>query len=70
VHLSIDEYLALTDKDIQYLVALDYGEVITNPFSGSAVDTKKKPEDKESREFLDFSEDGEEFPDINLSDLS
>lgn len=68
IYISIEEYLSLTDEDIQHLIALDYGDVITNPFSGSAVDTKKKPE--EPREFLDLGEDGEEFPDINLSDLS
>lgn len=68
IYISIEEYLSLTDEDIQHLIALDYGDVITNPFSGSAVDTKKKPE--ELREFLDLGEDGEEFPDIDLSDLS
>jgi hypothetical protein len=71
IYLSIEEYLSLTDEDIQYLIASDYGDVITNPFSGSAVDTKKKPEDqKELRDFISFNDDGEEFPHINLSDLS
>ena len=70
VYLSIDEYLSLTDEDIQYLIACDYGDVVSNPFSGSAVDTKKKPE--EAREFLDTGDDGEEFPNINIdiTDLS
>ncbi len=68
IYISIEEYLSLTDEDIQHLIALDYGDVITNPFSGSAVDTKKKPE--KPREFLDLGEDGEEFPDIDISDLS
>jgi hypothetical protein len=38
VYLTIEEFLSLTDQDIQYLVSLDYGESILNPFSGSAVD--------------------------------
>ena len=42
IYISIEEYLSLTDADIQHLIALDYGDVVTNPFSGSAVDTKKK----------------------------
>jgi hypothetical protein len=70
IYISIEEYLALTDADIQYLIARDYGDVVTNPFSGSAVDTKKPPEDDESREFLDLNDDGESFPDIDISDLS
>ena len=36
VYLSIEEYLDLTDEDVQYLMSLDYGEHIVNPFSGSA----------------------------------
>lgn len=44
VHLSIDEYLDLTDEDVQYLMSLDYGEHIRDPFTDSAVchNTKEK----------------------------
>jgi hypothetical protein len=38
VYLTIEEYLDLTDADIQYLISLDYGESILNPFKGSAVE--------------------------------
>jgi hypothetical protein len=38
VHLSIEEFLNLTDEDIQYLMSIDYGEHIIDPFLGSAVD--------------------------------
>lgn len=38
VHLSIEEYLDLTDEDIQYLMSIDYGEHIRDPFIGSAVE--------------------------------
>ena len=72
IYISIEEYLSLTDADIQYLVALDYGDTVNNPFSGSAVDTKKKAEPSEPKEFLDIGNDGdgESFPDIDISDLS
>ena len=44
VYLTLEEYLDLTDEDIQYLLALDFGEHIRDPFSGSAVkkNTKEK----------------------------
>jgi hypothetical protein len=42
VYLSIEEYLDLTDLDIQYLMSLDYGEHVVNPFTGSAIDTNTK----------------------------
>ena len=70
IYISIEEYLSLTDEDIQHLIALDYGDTVNNPFSGSAVDTKGKMEPTEPREFLDMGDDGESFPDINISDLS
>jgi hypothetical protein len=42
VYLTIEEYLDLNDLDIQYLISIDYGESILNPFSGSAVDVQSQ----------------------------
>jgi len=36
IYLTIEEFLSLTDNDIQYLVSIDCGEAILNPFKGSA----------------------------------
>lgn len=41
VYLTLEEYLDLTDADIQYLVSIDYGESHLNPFVGSAVESNK-----------------------------
>ena len=35
ISLTLDEYLNLTDEEIQFLVAYGYGENINNPQSGS-----------------------------------
>ena len=48
VYLTIEEYLSLSDGDIQYLISLDYGEAVLNPFRGSAVDNN------ESEKVYDF----------------
>jgi hypothetical protein len=40
VYLSIEEFLELTDDDIQYLIAHDCGDHIVNPFSGSSLKSK------------------------------
>lgn len=37
IYLTIEEYLSLTDEDIQYLVSLDLGESVLNPFKGSVI---------------------------------
>ena len=44
IYLSVDQYLDLTDLDIQYLMSIDYGEHIINPFADSAIskNTKEK----------------------------
>jgi len=66
VHLSIEEYLDLTDEDVQYLMSIDYGEHIRDPFTGSAVEknTKEKYYDFE---FLSLDE--EDINDVISDDL-
>lgn len=56
VHLSIEEYLDLTDEDVQYLMSIDYGEYIRDPFTGSAVD-KNTQEKYYDFEFLPQDEE-------------
>ena len=56
IYLSIDEYLALTDSDIQYLIATNSGDSIINPFAGSAVNknaTEKYKKEKEEYYYSD-----------------
>jgi hypothetical protein len=59
IHLSIEEYLDLTEEDIQYLISLDYGEHIRDPFSGSAV----KKNSKEKYYDFEFNNDDEDMKD-------
>ena len=37
VYLTIDQFLDLTDEDIQYLISIDCGDQHLNPFKDSAV---------------------------------
>jgi len=64
VYLSIDEYLELTDLDIQYLMSIDYGEYILDPFTGSAVEKNNQKE----YDFDFVSLDDEEIGDIPSDD--
>ncbi len=61
VNMSIEEYLDLTDEDVQYLMSLDFGEHIVDPFQGSAV--KKNTKEK----FYDFGTSSDEDKDDNIS---
>jgi hypothetical protein len=64
VYLSVDEYLELTDLDIQYLMSLDYGEFILDPFTGSAVEKNNQKE----YDFDFISSDDEEANNIASDD--
>jgi len=51
VEMSIEQYLALTDEDIQYLISINYGEHISSPWYDSSV--KKVPNNHKYREIPD-----------------
>jgi hypothetical protein len=42
IYLSIDQFLDLTDQDIQYMVSQEFGDHIINPFTDSAIIKTKK----------------------------
>lgn len=61
IFLSIEEYLDLTDEDIQYLMALDAGEHIIDPFSGSAMKKNTKKRHYDFDESIDDTASDESF---------
>lgn len=44
INLDISDVLSMTDADIQYLLAINAGDVIINPFHGSAIKHSQKPD--------------------------
>jgi len=44
ITITIEQYLEITDLDIQYLMSIDYGEHIIDPFTGSAVEKNSNKE--------------------------
>lgn len=48
IYLTIEEYLGLTDADVQYLISLNCGDALLDPFYGSAVEKNTK------EKFYDF----------------
>lgn len=58
INLDIADILDMTDADIQYLISINAGEHVTNPFHGSAI---KKPqqdpiEDDETIDDVEYHE--------------
>jgi len=54
--LSIEQYLEMSDDDIQYMISIDFGEVLINPFVNSAI-TKNS---KEKHYDFDYSPDDDD----------
>ncbi len=63
IYLTIEEFLSLTDQDIQYLVSVDCGEAVLNPFKGSATVDKSQPEKQYDFDYL--VNDEEDEPSLN-----
>jgi hypothetical protein len=63
IYLTIEEFLSLTDQDIQYLVSVDCGEAVLNPFKGSATVDKSQPEKHYDFDYL--VNDEEDEPSLN-----
>ena len=76
VYITVEEFLNLTDSEIQFLVSINYGESILDPFYGSAVQQNSEekyydfdylPNDEDDID--NIASDDEPFDDIiDLSD--
>lgn len=61
IHLSVEEYLSLSDEDIQNLTASNLGDYATSPWEGSAIKKPHKPKEKpDVDKSIDFREDNDE----------
>ena len=69
INISIDQYLSMTDLDVQYLISIGGGDYATNPFTDSACidNAKEKSYDFEflsNDEIDDIADDSMPFDDI------
>ena len=70
ITITIEQYLEITDLDIQYLMSIDYGEHIIDPFTGSAVEKNSYKEydfdfvSSDEYDINDIADDSSPFDDI------
>jgi hypothetical protein len=38
IEMSIDQFLEISDEELEYLISINYGESIENPFFGSILE--------------------------------
>jgi hypothetical protein len=74
IHLTVDQYLDLTDEDIEYMMSINYGEYARSPFQGSSISRpikkKKKTEEEDIDTSLDYVQDSEEIVSVTKIILS
>jgi len=68
IYLSIEQYLEMTDLDIQFLMSIDHGVHIIDPFTGSAVENTSQKEYDFSY-IPDENEDNDPLDDISFDDI-
>jgi hypothetical protein len=59
IYLSVEEYLSLSDEDIQGLIAGNLGDYPTSYWEGSVIKKHSKPEHVQKD--IDYEEDNEEI---------
>jgi hypothetical protein len=69
INITIEQYLSMSDSDVQYLLCANAGEAIHNPFTGSALDENSTEKQKEY-DFSFIPNDEENVKEISLEDLT
>lgn len=69
INITIEQYLSMSDSEIQYLLCSNAGESINNPFTSSALDENSTQKQKEY-DFTFIPDDEAEIKEISLEDLS
>ena len=65
IEISTEQFFSMTDEELEYLIAFNYGDVVENPWQGSVLTNKRKTEDSP-----ETVPDLTDIPTINtLSDL-
>jgi len=71
INISVEDYLNLTEEDIQALVALNFGEYATSYWFGSCINQTEVPEGlRNDMNMLSFEEEDEYFSDISKIDIN
>jgi hypothetical protein len=68
ISMSIEQYLQLDLEEIQFLISLDCGTIINNPFSGSSITRPTNYYDPDLDEIVNDNEDIEAVEDLIVDD--
>ena len=62
INLSVEEYLSMSDQELQSLAATNLGRYATSPWDGSAIKNKKKIQESDDIDKgIDYTEESDEI---------
>jgi hypothetical protein len=67
IEISTEQYIEMSDEELEYLIAYNYGDVLENPWFGSVLSKQSPSEPDIPPDLIDVPED-ERFmdPDIDF----
>jgi len=61
INLSVEDYLSMSDQELQNLAGLNIGRYATSPWDGSAIKNKKKIGEDNIDKGIDYTEESDEI---------
>lgn len=63
IELSVEQYLEMSDEEFEYLISINYGEAIENPFFGSILESSPASFEKDTLSIITLDLPIEEIDD-------
>ena len=65
IEISTEQYFEMTDEELQYLIAYNYGDTLEDPWFGSVIQKNSFTVDEDDDDFLEVPSD---LTDVTIED--
>jgi hypothetical protein len=65
IEISTEQYFEMTDEELQYLIAYNYGDTLEDPWFGSVIQKSSFAVDEDDDDFLEIQSD---LTDVTIED--
>jgi hypothetical protein len=65
IEISTEQYFEMTDEELEYLIAYNYGDTLEDPWFGSVIQKKSPVIDEDDEDFLEIPSD---LTDVTIED--
>lgn len=65
IEISTEQYFEMTDEELQYLIAYNYGDTLEDPWFGSVIQKNSFAVDEDDDDFLEVPSD---LTDVTIED--